>query len=367
MLPLPEVIRKPAGNRPQTGCRKPPKIRRVNPLHDSAWDQVLQRFPDATFFHTAPWARVLAETYGFRPAHFVLQEGGQVSALLPCMELNGLLTGRRAIGLPFTDHAAPLIAEATHAPLLFEAVRTCGRARGWRTWECRGGHAWRPGTPASLSFYHHTLDLTVGEKELYSRFHPSFRRALRKALSHPLEVWTEDSAVAMDAYYALHCQTRRRHGLPPQPKAFFDSIQRHVIAGGHGRVFLVRHNGQPIAGAVFFHWNNLAIFKFGASDNNFQLFRPSNLLMWYCVAYYAGRDYARLDLGRTSLSNQGLRRFKLGLGSAETQLDYFKYNLQKDAFVTDRDRAHGWHNAVFRLLPIAVLRALGALLYRHMA
>ncbi|MCP5520990.1 MAG: GNAT family N-acetyltransferase [Verrucomicrobiales bacterium] len=368
MLTAPEVIRAPAGERPANGHGRAPEIRWVNPLEHPAWDQELRQFQDAIFFHTSAWARVLTETYGFKPMSLMVHEENQVGAILPGMELHGFPKGPRAVSLPFTDHTAPLLRNATQARLLLEAVKTCGRMRGWRTWECRGGHPCWPESPASLSFYRHTLDLTVGEAELYSGFEPSVRRALRKAAGHRLEVRVEDSPEAMDAYFALHCRTRRRHGLPPQPKAFFESIHRHVIARGHGHVFLVRYRGCPIAGGVFFHWNRGVIFKFGASDTRHQVLRPNNLLMWYAIAHYAGRDYERLDLGRTSLSQEGLRRFKLGLGSTETRLDYLKYDLRQDAFVTDGgDLTHGWHNAFFRLLPLTVLRAFGTVLYRHLA
>lgn len=367
MLRFPEVIQETACEGLTNGRVPPPEIRWVNPLDDAAWDQEVRRFPDATFFHTTPWARVLAETYGLEPANLVVHLADDPVALLPCLERNGLVKGRRGVCLPFTDHAAPLVRDARHARLLFNAVRTFGRARGWRTWECRGGHEWWPEAPASLSFHRHTLDLTVGEAELYSGFAPSVRRALRKAGRHRLEVRAEDTPEAMDAYFALHCQTRRRHGLPPQPKAFFESIHRHVIARGHGHLFLVRSEGRPISGAVFFHWNREVMFKFGASDKNHQILRPNDLLMGYCIAHYVGREFTRLDLGRTSLCNEGLRRFKLGFGSAESRLDYLKYDLREGSFVTDRDRVRGWYNAFFRFMPIAALRTVGTFLYRHMA
>jgi len=34
----------------------------------------------------------------------------------------------------------------------------------------------------------------------------------------------------MGEYYRLHCLTRKRHGLPPQPTGFFQKIQEHIIA-----------------------------------------------------------------------------------------------------------------------------------------
>jgi len=49
------------------------------------------------------------------------------------------------------------------------------------------------------------------------------------------------------------------------------------------------------------------------------------------------------------------------------QIDYFKYDFRREAFVTDRDKVFGWFNGIFRLMPIPLSRMLGLLLYRHLS
>ena len=342
-------------------------IRVVSPLRDPEWDQRVARRTEATFFHGAAWARVLCETYGFEPSYFAAFDHGHLVALLPCMEVDTFPRGLRGVCLPFTDHVAPLAESATQLTALFEAMTAHGRGRGWRTWETRGGRDQVPGAASSVQYYQHALDLTPGLAALFCDFDPAVRRALRKAERSALEVRAERSAEAMATYYALHCRTRRKHGLPPQPWAFFESIQRNVIAGGGGRLLLAYHQNRVLAGAVFFHWGGSVLYKFGASDDAHQELRANNHVMWHAIESYALDGFERLDLGRTSLANAGLRRYKLGWGARESQLSYLKYDLRKSAFVSERDAADGWHNALFRVLPLPLLRVIGARLYRHLA
>ena len=70
---------------------------------------------------------------------------------------------------------------------------------------------------------------------------------------------------------------------------------------------------------------------------------------------------------KTAKDNDGLRRFKLGWGAAESELKYFKYDLRGKSFAVDQDAIAGWHNTVFRWMPLPLSRMTGALLYRHMA
>ncbi len=74
-----------------------------------------------------------------------------------------------------------------------------------------------------------------------------------------------------------------------------------------------------------------------------------------------------LDLGKTSLAHEGLRRFKLGWGAEEEKIEYVKLDLRRNVFVTETDNIEGWHNRVFRALPAGAARVVGAALYRHWA
>lgn len=343
-----------------------PAVQTVNPLEDPSWDERMAATPGASFFHGTAWVRVLQDTYGFQPVFLVRRRAEEIEAMLPLMEVDSWLTGRRGIALPFADECAPLGA-ADGLGELFRTALTMAGARGWRYLECRGGRSLLGDAPASTSFWGHRLDLRGGETRLFARTEPAVRRAVRKAEQSGLTLTVSRELPTVRAFYALLCQTRKRHGLPAQPFRFFASIHRHVLARNLGHVVLACHAGSPVAGAVFFHSGGTALYKFGASDDSRQHLRANNLVMWEAIKWHARQGFAGLDFGRTSLGNEGLRRYKLGWGPVERTVDYVRYDLQAGAFVTAQDRAAGWHNRLFRVLPISLSRLAGALLYKHVA
>lgn len=168
-------------------------------------------------------------------------------------------------------------------------------------------------------------------------------------------------------FYALLCQTRRRHGLPAQPFRFFAHIHRHILAPNHGQIVIARQGSRAVAAAVFFHFGGQAIYKFGASDERLQHLRANNRVMWDAIKWHAGQGFTSLDFGRTSLDNAGLRKFKLGWGAVERRIDYVRHDLRTGSFATVPDAAAGWHNHIFRLLPVSLSRLAGSVLYRHVA
>jgi hypothetical protein len=346
----------------------PGAAQRTSPLETPNWDALITSRPDFSFFHGAAWARVLSETYGFTPHYFISGRPDAPDFVLPLMETDSWLRGRRAAALPFTDDCPPLCADRETFGRLFAAAVAFGKSRGWKSIECRGGRKWfDAATPASLSFYGHGLDLTVGEAALFGNFDSSVRRAVRKAEKEGVQVEFSQSLEAMKIFYGLQCQTRKRHGLPPQPFQFFVNIQRHILSENLGTIAIARQGGKKIAASVYFFLGGRAIYKYGASDDSQQQLRGPNLVMWEAMKWLAARGAKTLHLGKTSLANEGLRRFKLHLGASEEVIDYVKFDLRQDTFVTDTDAIHGWHNRVFQVMPLVFARAAGRMLYKHWA
>lgn len=344
------------------------RLRVLNPLAVADWDKQLALLPGAGFFHSAAWARVLYDTYGYNPHYLAgLDAVGNLDRLLPLMEVDSWLTGRRGVALPFTDESAPLCRDSASFHQLLQAARQLGGERRWKYLELRGGKKWLPDAPASTSFLNHVLELSAPESALFAGLDDSVRRALRKAERSGLTVEFSQSMESMQAFYRLLCLTRRRHGVPPQPFSFFAQIQRHVLATKQGWIVLAHQGKLPVAGAVFFHFGRQAIYKFGASDETRQQLRANNLVMWQAIQHYAKEGFDRLDFGRTSLGNDGLRKFKLGWGTREEPLEYVRFDFRSGNFVTARDKATGWHNRIFQSLPLPLSRLAGSLLYRHIA
>ena len=339
----------------------------IDPLTDLEWDRLVATHPNSTFFHSSAWARVLHGTYGHQPFYHRFYRGDQLVAILPTMEVRSAFSGRRGTCLPFTDACEPLyFGKEDPAPAIMDHLREIACSRKWKHFEVRGKGANLPGSIPSVRFYNHILGLRDNPDDLYRQLADPVRRAIKKAEQHGLSAETATDLAAVSAFYRLHIQTRKRHGLPPQPFSFFRNIYEHVIKARLGFVVLTRRGSCVIAAAVFLHAGRKAIYKFGASDVSQQEFRGNNLTMWTAIKTLSERGFETLDLGRTSLANHGLRRFKQAWGTAEQVVEYSKYDAATQSWVTSQDKVAGFHNKVFRAMPTRLNRLAGALLYPHL-
>jgi hypothetical protein len=173
------------------------------------------------------------------------------------------------------------------------------------------------------------------------------------------------SREALLGFFTLHCRTRRRHGLPPQPWKFFESIHREIILPGNGFVFTAVKDSRPIAATLFLLWEDKVLYKFSASDPALQNLRANNLVIWEAIRFFASQGARSLHFGRTDLSNPGLRRFKLGWGSKEENLQYYEFSFRRRQWSIVRPLQPGLQNRIFRRMPLSVNRMAGAAIYPH--
>jgi hypothetical protein len=338
----------------------------INPLNCPNWNELVLSADNYSFFYSSNWARVLSESYYYKPLYFVEINNNKLSALIPLMEIKSILTGKRGVSLPFTDYCKTIIPEKTDFQDAMNYLIDYGKSSGWESIELRTGNKLPNVISPSSSFYGHTLDLTQGETKIFSNFRDSTKRNIKKALKEGVQTNIYKSLKSVREFYRLNCLTRREHGLPPQPWSFFEKIHDHIISRNLGSVMLASFHNRTIAGAVYFHLGDRAIYKYGASDKKYQHLRANNLVMWEAIKWYSKNGYKSFCFGRTEQENKGLMQFKRGWGTKEHLIHYYKYDLIKEAFVQDSSKISGSHNKIFKNMPIPLLKIIGSLLYKHM-
>jgi hypothetical protein len=217
------------------------------------------------------------------------------------------------------------------------------------------------GCQTARRFYEHRLTLGPDPDPDASFASSQVRRGIRKARHLGLTAERRTDEAALDAFYDLHLSTRRRLGVPTQPKRFIRSFAR-LFADGLGFVLLVRDGRQPAAAAVFLVHNGTLTYKYGASDARFLHKRPNNLLFAEAVAWGGRQGLHTLDFGRTDMDNAGLRAFKLAWGAEERTLGY---TLLSDRPRVDSVRTPRIVGAAIRRGPRSVGRLVGEAFYRH--
>ena len=336
-------------------------------LADERWQKFVADHPLATPFHSPAWAQLVADAYRFPAfAAGIADERGELRSGLPVVAVRHLLGHARWVALPFTDYCPPLVASGPDERVLAEALLAAARRQGATGVELRAplSGAAALGGPAKR----HVLELDPDPSVVAARFHPSqvrrnVRRAEREGLTVRRGVEPDD---LLSVFYDLHLRTRRRQGVPIQPRRFFRLIWERLISRGLGWVDVVEASGRPVAAAVFLVGYGRIVYKYGASDERAWSLRPNHLLFSNAIRAACVDGYATFDFGRTDANHESLAAFKRSWGAREEPLVYSGLNL-----ATRGDAGHGTAGRllgqIIRHAPEFVCRATGELLYRYVA
>jgi CelD/BcsL family acetyltransferase involved in cellulose biosynthesis len=331
-------------------------------LEEERWSSFVERRADSAFHHPA-WTRLLSDCYGYDGFALAVERDGELRAGLPLLDLSGRLRPARWASLPFTDFCPPIAADK-----LTDALLQARIDHGIASIDVRAPLDGE-GVGRRLDGLRHVLALSPDPSAVLATFGKSrVRQVIRKAeTSGQLAIRVaQDVSDLADVYYRLHLDTRRRLGVPVQPRRFFRLLWERMLEPGLGFALLAYAGTTPVAGAVFLEWKGSVIYKFGAMRREFQQLRPSHLLLWTAIRAACERGNTTFDFGRTDLGAESLRQFKLGWGTVEEPLVYSTLGANVEGRVGS-GRIGDTLALMIRRSPSWVCRATGELFYRYAA
>jgi lipid II:glycine glycyltransferase (peptidoglycan interpeptide bridge formation enzyme) len=172
---------------------------------------------------------------------------------------------------------------------------------------------------AGFAFHDHApdpprylVDLSLTESEQLASLGAKWRSNLNKALANGLEIREASLKESFSDFLALYQTMLAR-------KQFVDRHNIHALphfaasasSASGVRLFLVYHDGQPVAGSILVGAGDRAFVAFSASDERALSLRAGYALRWWIINRLRGSKARWLDLGGTE-GDPGLRSFKLG-------------------------------------------------------
>jgi lipid II:glycine glycyltransferase (peptidoglycan interpeptide bridge formation enzyme) len=274
------------------------------------------------------------------------------------------LTGARLVSLPFSDHCEPLTQTNEELQAIVQQLKRLVTRENWSYFEVR------PTAPQALesvgfhpasTYLLHAVDLSRDRDTIFRSLHKDcVQRKIRRAERESLEYHSGNSEELLLKFYQLLIKTRRRHGLPPQPKSWFRHLSRSF--GEKLQFRVASHQGAPVAAILTLKHRETITYKYGASDSQWNKLGGTALLFWRTIEEAKAEGMRQLELGRSDPNNQGLIEFKNHWSTESSSLNYWRYS-SRGARAAGEPKALP-RNVVERA-PDWALCLLGKLLYPH--
>lgn len=345
-------------------------VYQLNPVDDPRWANFVEQHPSSSIFHAPEWLSALQRTYGYEPVAYTTTPPGRdlANGLVFC-RIKSWLSGPRLVSLPFSDHCQFLVDDPQIASGLIHSLKRFQHQENWKYIEFRpllcgdSGVSLNGDLAPSESYYWQVLDLRPDLDALFHQFHKScVQRKIHRAEREKLRYEEGRSEALLAKFYLLLVLTRRRHGLPPQPLAWFRNLLDCL--GEHVLIRVASKGDDPVASIITISHKRTLVYKYGCSDGRFNNLGGTALLFWKAIQDAKHSGAVNYDLGRSEVDNPGLIGFKENWGAVTIPLRYYRLPTERSG-----RRSSQWPGRVakniFSRMPESLLTATGRLLYRH--
>jgi hypothetical protein len=294
----------------------------VDALSDTAWNWALSEFEDGHYEQVA--SRMDRKT-----SHLVLRHNGNITAgarvsiyALPILGRGLALVRFGPFWRRLRQPVSSDIYRATVAALIEEYCNRRGHGLVIRPrpnpdfYGIEGqilgelGFVVRRALPAPERY---CADVSQGEAAQLSNFDQKWRYNLRQALKHNFDIRLCDTEAEVATFRQLHENMTVRKSLESAARGMIGALEDLTRLPNPIRmhVILVRHGGEPIAGATIGVLGDTAFYVLGATNDKALKLKADYAMQWWIMRWLNGQNIRWYELGGTG--DPGIRQFKKGL------------------------------------------------------
>jgi FemAB-related protein (PEP-CTERM system-associated) len=293
-----------------------------------------------------------------QPCHYlVARQEGEITGILPTVEMKNLLFGRALSSLPYVNYGGVLAATGAARDALLTHAAGLARERGLSYVLLRHRQRVYPELPARTHKATMLLPLASGRDAMWNGLDRKVRNQIRKAEKSNLTM-ASGGAELLPEFYAVFARNMRDLGTPVYGEELFGSILQAFPEDA--RLHVVRLGTQAVAVAFTYAYGDTIEVPSASSLREHRSLCPNHLLYWSMMSDAIAQGRRTFDFGR-STPHDGTWHFKEQWGAEPAPL-YWEYSLTSGARVPTEDR----HSAKFQTsieawkrLPLAVATRLG--------
>lgn len=309
-------------------------------------------------FVSLRWRSVLEKSYKFPIVYDI--------SCVPIYMSQSFFGRKKWVAVPFGDYA--VLPEVVPDEGLLREIAGLAVKKGISSIEWRGGNINLPEWQKCESFVLHQLKLQEDINAVFKSFHiKTVRWGINKSKRLDVKTKLSYERKDFDIFVRLNRETRRQHGLPPQPTVFMDALYDTFIASKSGFVSISEWRNQPVAASVFLLHGKTMYYKYNASCDLAQKCQANNAALWEAIQWGCENGYEIMDFGRSEVEHASLRRFKRNWGTEETVLPYYYWGEDSHNIGRTDGRTMNMAKKLFSRMPLGLLQVIGDKIYKYAA
>ena len=329
----------------------------------AAWDEFVQRCPEATFFHRIGWRGIIEDVFRHRTHYLVAERPGAIAGVLPLAEVRSRLFGHGLVSLPFGVYGGPASTDAEAGRALIEAASALADSLHVEHLEFRSCAARCPDWPQQDLYVRFRKTLHADPEANLLAVPRKQRAMIRKGIRNGLR---SEVDLSVDRFFELYADNMHRHGTPPFAKRYFTRLAE--VFGECCEISIVTGaGGKPLSGVMSFYFRDEVLPYYAGDTRDARDLAANDFKYWDLMRRACERGVRVFDFGR-SKRGTGSFDFKKNWGFEPEPLHY-EYRLRKGAAIPQNNPLNPKYRAlvaIWRRLPRPLVNALGPMLTRNL-
>lgn len=350
------------------------KINVIDPSQDSRWDEFVENHPLGCIFHHSAWKEVIGNTFPQVIPFYLIAEnaGGRIKGGIPLFLVKSWITGTRLVSLPFSLYCDPLVDSQDVFELLLQGVLSKRSELGASFVALRTRFADNLFKESNFKefrgYKNHTLGLEADVETLKKTFDRTcVRQRINRAEKSNLTVIEASSEDDIRIFYELHCLTRKKYGVPPQPYGFFKNMWEILHSRDMFSVLIAKYDTEPVSALLFLKYKQRIHAEYMGTNDAFLKYSPNILLFWRAIQAAKEENYGFFDFGGSHISSQELITFKKRWGTVEEDIVHYYFpEVKGPSGDLESNIKHRILQSASKKMPELLFKWTGAFLYRHL-
>jgi len=331
------------------------RVRELQSVDFSRWDDFVSGCSEATFFHRAGWKTVIERAFGHRTVFLYAEAGGRIEGILPLAEVKSVLFGHALVSLPFCVYGGIAAGSERARKALDEAAVALAQ-------ELRVGHLeYRSLTAHHPDWVHSDLYVTFRKPidpdvERNLNEIPRKQRAMvRKGIKAGLKGEIDEG---VERFFAAYAHSVHRLGTPVFAKRYF-VILREVF-GKDCDVLTVTREENLVASVMSFYFRDEVLPYYGGGTDSAREVAGNDFMYWDLMRRACERGIRVFDYGR-SKRGTGSFDFKKNWGF-EPQPLHYEYRLIRGKRIPEHNPLNPKYRLFIKLwqqLPVPLANLIG--------
>lgn len=287
-----------------------------------AWDDFIDRCPQATFFHRAGWQQIMEQAFGHKTWFLYVEENGQIQGVLPLVEIKSLLFGHSLSALPFCAYGGIAAVSDSAYSKLDQAAQSLASYLNVDYLEYRLREPQHPEWPTKEMYvtFRKVMDPDVEQNLLEI---PRKQRAMvRKGIKHGLQSCVDTST---ERFFMAYSTSLHRLGTPVFSRQYFRLLKQ--IFGDDCEVMVVTQADKVVSAVMSFYFRDEVLPYYGGGTDAARDLAANDFMYWELMRRACEQGYRIFDFGR-SKQGAGSYSFKKNWGFEPEQL-YYEYQLHR--------------------------------------